>query len=409
MQPNQSTLNHSQDYKQYFRAGDIIFKESDSGKCAYIIKRGRVEISTEDENGKIVLAELSPGELFGEMAIIDDSPRWATARAIDDVVLIIITRDAFLNHLDSTESVVRMFLHTILAKFKSVHAHLLDLGEQQHLWDLRSNSDLHNKTIDQTVRATVDALKFEQSLLKGIENQEFELYYQPVIDLRTDKIAGFEALIRWNHPRRGFISPLDFIPAAEQNGLIIPIGQWVFEQSCKALKEFNQIQELQFLSINVSGKQFIDAGLHEKFVQFSSELGLSPQKIKLEITESILMDNPDESRKLLNRFSDKGFPIAIDDFGTGYSSLSYLNSFPISTLKIDRSFVSTMLKDKGSMNIVHGIAGLAHSLDMDIVAEGPETKEELQTLKDIGCEYAQGYVISKPLPMKEAIEFIKKY
>ncbi|MDH5435196.1 MAG: EAL domain-containing protein [Gammaproteobacteria bacterium] len=406
---NQSTLNHSQDYKQYFRAGDIIFKESDSGRCAYIIKRGRVEIATEDNGDKIILAELSSGELFGEMAIIDDSPRWATARAIDDVVLIIITRDAFLNHLEETESVVRMFLHTILAKFKSVHAHLLALGEQKHLWDLRSNGDLHNQTIDQTVRATVDALKFEQSLLKGIENEEFELYYQPIIDLRADRVAGFEALIRWNHPRRGFISPLDFIPAAEQNGLIVPIGQWVFEQACKALKEFNQIQELQFLSINVSGRQFLENDLIENFVSFSRDLELSPKQIKLEITESILMKNPEQSREVLNDFCDHGFQIAIDDFGTGYSSLSYLNSFPISTLKIDRSFVSTMLKDKGSMNIVRGIAGLSHSLDMDIVAEGPETKEELKMLKEVGCEFAQGYVISKPLPLKQAIEFIKKY
>ncbi len=409
MQFNQSTLGHSQDYKQYFRAGDIIFRESDSGKCAYIIKRGRVQISTEEGDDKVVLAELSEGELFGEMAVIDDSPRWATATALDDVVLIIITRDVFLNHLEGSESVVRMFLHTILARFKNVHAQLLGLGEQQHTWDIKNTGGRNNQTLDQSVQATVDALKFEQSLLKGMENEEFELYFQPVIDLRTDRIAGFESLIRWNHPRRGFVSPLDFIPMAEQNGLIVPLGQWVFEQSCKALKEFNQIQELQFLSINVSGRQFIDAGLHEKFIKFSSDLGLAPQKIKLEITESILMENPEESRKLLNRFGDHGFPIAIDDFGTGYSSLSYLNSFPISTMKIDRSFVSAMLKDKGSMNIVRGIAGLAHSLDMDIVAEGPETEEELKVLREIGCEYAQGYVISKPLPMKQAIEFIKDY
>lgn len=409
MQVNHKTLNRSQDYKKFFQAGEIIFREGDAAYCAYIIKSGSVEISAIGDDKKVVLAELSKGELFGEMAIIDDSPRWATATALDDVVLTLITRDAFLHHLEDTEPVVNMFLHAILGRFKNVHTQLLEFGGQHHIWDLKNSNRFNSNTLDESVRATVDALKFEQSMLKGIENNEFELYFQPVIDLRKNRIAGFESLIRWNHPKRGMVPPLDFIPLAERNGLIVPIGQWVFEQSCRALKEFNQIKELDFLSINVSGNQFSDENLHEKFFHFSNELGLAPEKIKLEITESILMENPEQAKEMLNHFCKYGYRIAIDDFGTGYSSLSYLNSFPINTLKIDRSFVSTMLNDKGSMNIVNAIAGLSHSLDMDIVAEGPETEDELRKLTEIGCEYAQGYVISKPLPMKEAIEFIKDY
>ena len=409
MQPIHKTLNHSRDYKQTFSAGDVIFHEGESGRCAYIIKRGRIEISTVGDDGKVVLGELSRGDLFGEMAIVDDSPRWATATALDDAVLIVITRDTFMRHLEETEPVVSMFLHAILVRFKNVHAHLLEMGGRQRVWDLKNSDHVQNDFLDATVRATVDALKFEQSLLKGIENHEFELYFQPIIDLRNNKLAGFEALIRWNHPKRGMVSPLEFIPQAERNGLIVPIGQWVFEQACSALNEFSSIRELQFISINVSGQQFIDKELHERFIDVANRLSLPPEKIKLEITESILMENPEQTRELLNRFCDHGFRIAIDDFGTGYSSLSYLNSFPIHTLKIDRSFVSTMLKDKGSMNIVHGITGLSHSLGMDIVAEGPETSKELNVLREVGCEFAQGYVISKPLPLKQALDFIKNH
>jgi len=248
-------------------------------------------------------------------------------------------------------------------------------------------------------------LRLETELRWAIERQELEVYYQPIISLATGKITGFEALVRWQHPEQGMISPGAFIPLAEETGLIIPIGQWVLRTSCYQLRQwqrqFSHYPPLT-MSVNLSGKQFSQTNLIEQIDQIIQETDVNPSTLKLEITESGIMEHSDSASALLERLKALNIELYIDDFGTGYSSLSRLHQFPIDALKIDRSFVSRMGDAGENGEIVQAIVTLAHNLGMDVVAEGIETTMQLAQLRGRRCEYGQGYFFSKPLNRQAA-------
>lgn len=242
-------------------------------------------------------------------------------------------------------------------------------------------------------------LQLETDLRRAIERQEFQLHYQPVIALDTGKIAGFEALLRWQHPQRGFVHPMEFISIAEETDLIIPIGQWVIEEACRQIQIWQQcFPHLVPLvvSVNLSSKQFAQTNLVEQIDQTLRETGLNGHNLKLEITESIAMTDVEATIALLMRLKALDLQLSIDDFGTGYSSLSYLHRFPTDTIKVDRSFVSRMGSETEDTHIVQTIIMLGHNLGMNIVAEGVETVEQLAQLRTLKCEYGQGYFFSKP-------------
>lgn len=242
------------------------------------------------------------------------------------------------------------------------------------------------------------------------EAQEFELYYQPIICLKTSEVRGFEALIRWNHPTRGLVSPAEFIPVAEESRLIIPLGQWVLRTACQQLRIWQrQFQRSLTMSVNLSGIQLEQANLTSQIEGILGEVWIAPNTLKLEITESAIMKNTESVPALLDQIKQNKVLLAIDDFGTGYSSLSYLHRFPIDTLKIDRSFVSRMSSDGENLEIVRLIVTLAHTLGMDVTAEGVENLEQIALLKSLGCEYGQGYFFAKPLDQKSATKFLEKY
>ncbi len=244
-------------------------------------------------------------------------------------------------------------------------------------------------------------LQLEISLRKAIKRNEFCLYYQPIFSCISNELVGFEALIRWNHPEKGFISPVDFIPVAEDTGLIIPIGMWVLKEACQQLKrwteKYTECDRLT-MSVNLSAKQFSQKDLITSIEKLLQKTGLDSHRLKLEITESALIDNSISAPGILNELKARNIQLSLDDFGTGYSSLSYLRRFPIDTLKIDRSFVQEIEDNEDYLAIVKVIADLAQNLGMDIVAEGIETEIQLNKLRDIGCENGQGYYFSKPLP-----------
>ncbi|MGB8507267.1 MAG: EAL domain-containing protein [Pyrinomonadaceae bacterium] len=246
----------------------------------------------------------------------------------------------------------------------------------------------------------LNLLQLETDLRRAVERHEFALNYQPIVSLDGGQIVGFEALLRWRHPERGFIPPVDFIPIAEETGLIISIGQWVLREACMQIREWQDrypsYPPLQ-ISVNLSGKQFMKADLLDQIREVLAETGIDPRSLKVEITESIMMENIETAIVMLRQLRALGIELSIDDFGTGYSSLSYLHRFPISTLKIDRSFVSRMDGNNENAEIVRTIIMLARNLGMDVVAEGVEQENQLMQLRALKCEYAQGYLFSRPV------------
>ncbi|GAB7079361.1 two-component system response regulator [Megalodesulfovibrio paquesii] len=242
----------------------------------------------------------------------------------------------------------------------------------------------------------------------AIRNREFVVHYQPIVSLKSGKVRGFEALIRWMHPERGMVSPGEFIPVAEESGLIVPIGQWVLREACATMSRMgcelsahNGGEPLcLMLSVNLSGKQFGQEDIFDQVKRVLDETQFPPHCLKLEITESVVMENAQTAIALLQRLKTLEVQISIDDFGTGYSSLSYLQRFPVDMLKIDRSFVSRMSQGSENMEIARTIVALAHSLDMKVVAEGVETFEQAQLLRQLGCEYCQGYYFARPMDLE---------
>jgi diguanylate cyclase (GGDEF)-like protein len=272
--------------------------------------------------------------------------------------------------------------------------HAKALGKERHV------------VFDQAMHTrVVERLRLETDLRRALERREFEVHYQPIIALRTNEIAGFEALVRWVHPERGSISPASFIPVAEETGLILPLGLWVLGAACRQLREWHDRGPEWsglMMSVNLSSKQLAQSDLVERIGQILEETGLDPQHLKLEITESVIMEHPHSAAEVLRRLKDRGIRLSLDDFGTGYSSLSYLHRFPMDTLKVDRSFVNRIDVEDGDPVIVQTIVALAHNLGMQVIAEGVETAGQLERLKAMGCQYGQGYYFSRPVDGESA-------
>jgi EAL domain-containing protein (putative c-di-GMP-specific phosphodiesterase class I) len=253
------------------------------------------------------------------------------------------------------------------------------------------------------VRASA-RLRMETDLRRAVERGEFTLYYQPLVALETGRITELEALLRWRHPERGLVQPVDFVPLAEEIGLIVPIGSWVLGQACRQVaawqRRYPQAEPLSS-TVNLSVKQLAQPDFVAQVAETVRASGLDPRCLKLEITESFAIDDPDRTRETLTALRRLGVRIYLDDFGTGYSSLSYLHQLPLDAIKIDRSFVMQM--DRGAMHLqlVHTVRDLARNIGVAAIAEGVETAAQLDVLRGIGCESAQGYLFSRPLPPEE--------
>ena len=255
----------------------------------------------------------------------------------------------------------------------------------------------------------VEEFRLDNDLRKALQQDELMLFFQPQIDLTAGGICGAEALIRWMHPQRGVISPVQFVHLAESNGLIIPMGEWVLREACKQMKKWQeQYSQKLYVAVNLSNQQFLQADLADRVAGILEETGFDPSSLELEITETVGMKNPEATLKTLKKLKSMGIHIAIDDFGTGYSSIYYLKKFPIDTIKIDRSFVDDMATDPNAATIVLTMIAMARHLDLSIIAEGVETRAQLDYLLGAGCSKIQGFFYSPPVSAPAFARLLKE-
>ncbi|MGD0723476.1 MAG: EAL domain-containing protein [Roseiarcus sp.] len=384
-------------------AGALLFAEGDSGSSAFLIDGGEIEIFLVREGREVMLARRGPGEIVGEMAILDSLPRSASARAAADCQLVLITADQIAHRIARTDPILRMCLGVVIAKYRETVA-LFDGADRQRISAPDPPRPLEG------FQAALGTLSLENELRRALERGEFELFFQPIVRLPARRLAGFEALLRWRHPTRGLVPPGDFIPVAEASGIIAAVTDWCLGEVGRvfpaimtaALGNLGAVDPL-FLSVNVCGHDLARESFAESVAAALGAAGVDPCSIKLEVTESVLMSDPQKAVAALNACRAYGIGVALDDFGTGYSSLSYLGALPITTLKIDRSFVTSMTAAPTSRRIINLILRLAEELEIPVVAEGVEDDGQARMLADLGCAFGQGYLFGKPETLARTI------
>lgn len=385
--------------REVYGAGELIFGEGDSGSCAYLIEEGSIEILVCVNGLEQRVNIIGKGELFGEVALIDYQPRTASARAIENAILITIQRALINELLEKTDPIVRHLLLVILDRYRSKSK---SIPTQVPTHEQRSDQEKVSTQRNLIRGEATQKLTMANDIRRALAKDEFELYYQPIVVLKTLQVAGFEALIRWRHPTDGLVSPMDFLWLAEQTGQIREIGLWTLERACRDWPKLRQATDVEFpfISVNMSPSQLIGERFVEDVKSILAQHHMQPTELKLELTETVIINKPEVALNLLKQLTGMGSNLAIDDFGTGHSSLQTLNNYPIGTMKIDISFTRTMLTSAHSHEIVNSSINLAHSLGMDVVAEGIENEEIRSKLLELGCEFGQGWLFGRPAELK---------
>ena len=375
---------------KYFKVGETIFSEGDPGDWAYIIESGRVEVAISIDGHSFPLHVLTSGDILGEMAVMDTAPRSASAKALEETVCLAIPSDQISERIQGADPVVRLLVTTLLHRMRSTPQTLqLQVPPEDH-----SHQALNDKVLDK--------MRLESELRAALLNHQLRLHYQPLVNIDTLQILGFEALNRWYSPTRGHVSPGEFTSVAEETSLLIPIGQQTIRQACCDLAQFQTIWSDRplFVSINVAPRQLAEDDFLTELQTAMGQYGLRATQIKLEVTERVFMEDP-VALEMLQACRRHGFHIALDDFGTGFSSLNYLTRFEVDSFKIDRAFVKEILTNRRTQILLASMLTMAQGLGMQTVVEGIETSEQLAILRQFGCEVGQGYLFGKALPSNQ--------
>lgn len=383
-----------------YNPGQNIFQQGESGDCAFIIERGRVLIYVEKEGVETPLTILGEGEIFGEMSLLDNQLRSASARALDDCVLNIVNRQQLMERVYASDTVVRLLIRVLLKRLRVNNTKIGDDDQRTAEY-----SSVQDTFIQEELNETKDALnkiRIENQIFDAFKNDEFILHYQPIVNLKNIQTVGCEALIRWNSPTMGMISPNAFIEVIENSSMVFPVGMWILDRCFRDIKtivESKKYPKFQ-MSINISGRQFISPNFIPQMEECRKKHGVDVSSIKLEVTERVMMDGV-IAMETLNACEQLGYTISIDDFGTGFSCLQYLAKMPVSSVKIDRSFVIKMLSDPKTYAIVRSIIYMAQTMNMTVIAEGIETEVEKNMLLGMGADFGQGYLFSKPIALEQ--------
>lgn len=402
------------DLSLHIPKGEIIFKEGQHGDCAYLIESGQVELFVKNKDESTPISLLGPGEIFGEMSILDGSRREASARANTEVVLSVVSKEALSERIDEADPIVRLLVNILTQRRREtlkVNKSITQNKKFKVKASKNSNSDITDVNLGLDV---IQKIRYEKELHEALENDEFMIHFQPIVSIESQNVVGFEALTRWNSPDHGLVRPDIFMGIAEETSLIVPLGHWITETACR---EFGEIQKSLvdrlgkiprlFCSVNVSGRQMQDPKLFEILQKATWMNKIHPKQIKLEITERVFISG-NFVYDWISKCRNKGYSVALDDFGTGYSSLSSLHKIDANNLKIDKSFVQAMEDDHNTYVIVKSIVEMARGLNKTVIAEGIETTEQLNLLKKMGCKYGQGYLFSKPMSKDDVIEFLSQ-
>lgn len=373
------------------RAGEIIFAENDAPTTAFLIESGSVDVTTVQHGEVRHLGELGPGALLGEMAVIDSAPRSATARAMTDCVLTPIDRNQFGERLAAADPVVRALLMSQLSRYRSALATLT--GAADHSGTETSQGD----------EGAIGKIRLESELRAALERGDLDVRLQPIQHISSGLLAGYEALIRWQHPERGQVSPEEFIRLAEETSLIVPVGDYVLARVCDMLADLQRRgrSPLPFIALNVSARQLADPTLVDRMLAHLRERDLPADRLEVEVTESLVF-NQVLIGNLLDRCHAAGMQVALDDFGTGFSNLGPLLALDFDRIKLDKSFVNALDQPRG-FALVSAIVAMTKALGCEMIAEGVETEAQLDALRKLDCDYAQGWLIGRPVSLQSVL------
>lgn len=375
-------------------ADSTVFSFGEAGDSAFVIEKGSVEVLAADGHR---LATLMVGALFGEVALLDQQVRTATVRTLEPTSLFRIERDHVSELLKRADPVVRHLLTLLLERFRSAYP--------------GANAVVPRAPADQD--AALRTLMLTRDLDHALTHGQLELFYQPLIGFADRNLVGFEALVRWRHPELGMIMPMEFIGLAERTGLIHRLGYWVLHQ---AIADWGGLRLLcqtpdglpPFVSVNLSAAELSDPHIVDTIRKALSDRGMVPRELKIELTETVIIEDRATVGKILEKLSALGIAIALDDFGTGYAGLDYLKTLPIACLKIDKTFVQEMGSSLRSFEIVQSSINLAWALGLTTIAEGIEDEDTACRLGELGCTVAQGYYFARPMPAQDVPGWLKE-
>jgi EAL domain-containing protein (putative c-di-GMP-specific phosphodiesterase class I) len=371
-------------------AGEVLFREGDPPTTAFILEQGQVEIRAQQRGRHVVLGVLTPGAIIGEMAVIDQAPRTATAIALSECVLIALDRGQIAERIQAADPIIRTLLQGTLQRYRNA------------LLAIQGRAEVAPANTAEEVSG-LGKMRLESQLRSALQDGGLDVRYQPLLNVSSGRIAGFEALVRWTHPERGPISPAEFVALAEETSLIVPVGEYVFDTACAAAREFiDAAGRPLFVAVNVSARQLREPGLLQRVIDRVDSAKLPRGSIKIEITESQALD-PIVMGGFIELCHAHGMKVALDDFGTGYSHLTQMHQLAFDTIKIDQAFVRSMLTQPRSMVIVETIVRMAKALGASIVVEGIESEAELDVLRRLECDYAQGWLVGKPQTKQELL------
>ncbi len=376
-------------------AGEVLFRQGDPSDCAWLVESGQVELVSVQGRRTASHGVFGAGELIGELGLIDGTPRTATATARADAALLAIERDQFLERLQSGDPILRTLVDSLLQRIRALVA------------SLPTDALLPAEDVacdDPIERAGIDKIRLEAQLREALDSGGLEVRYQPIYDIAAGRVAGYEALVRWELPGRGAVSPAEFITLAEETSLIVPVGEYVLDRVIGVLTELRGqgVDPLPSIAVNLSARQLVEPGMARQVVARAEAAQLPPGALKLEVTESRMLDYAPVAA-VMTHCREHGVPFALDDFGTGYSNLTHLHALDFEYIKVDQAFARHMFDSSRAMRMVEAIVAMSHGLGAKVICEGVETREQLARLREIGVEYAQGYLIGKAAPTEAVL------